>query len=203
MNLLPEIDALAYFISLTLRLTYNLSFLSSSLEKRSRFYLVSPKVLNDLRYTLEVMIWSNISICTLLFRKVRPYIWLGLLLRICHSLRRLLLNFKDLSRLNSSYLHSYSNISQFVEYLAEQHWWSPVFSFKDVVKEILTVGIRAGLVDKKKFRSIEGVFEVEKYLEIEHFVIKMRFNLNEWNVTKKDNPAEEIKYLLKVILLFS
>ena len=203
MNLLPEIDALAYFISLTLRLTYNLSFLSSSLEKRSRFYLVSPKVLNDLRYTLEVMIWSNISICTLLFRKVRPCILLKLLLRICHSLRRLLLNFKDLSRLNSSYLHSYSNISQFVEYLAEQHWWSPVFSFKDVVKEILTVGIRAGLVDKKKFRSIEGVFEVEKYLEIEHFVIKMRFNLNEWNVTKKDNPAEEIKYLLKVILLFS
>ena len=203
MNLLPEIDALAYFISLTLRLTYNLSFLSSSLEKRSRFYLVSPNVLNDLRYTLEVMIWSNISICTLLFRKVRLCILLEFLLRICHSLRRLLLNFKDLSRLNSSYLHSYRNISQFVEYLAEQHWWSPVFRFKNVVKEILTVGIRAGLVDKKKFRSIEGVFEVEKYLEIEHFVIKMRFNLNEWNVTKKDNPAEEIKYLLKVILLFS
>ena len=56
------------------------------------------------------------------------------------------------------------------------------------------------VVNKEYFGSIKGVVEIEEYLKVKHFVVDVCFDLVIDENTKKESPAEEIKYLLKVIL---
>ena len=55
-------------------------------------------------------------------------------------------------------------------------------------------------MNKEYFGSIKGVVEIKKDLEVKHFVVEVCFDLFIDENTKKESPAEEIKYLLKVMV---
>lgn len=54
-------------------------------------------------------------------------------------------------------------------------------------------------MDVEDFGSIEGVVEVEEDFELENFMLAFHFYLDDVCSTKKERPALEMKYLLKVM----
>jgi hypothetical protein len=92
----------------------------------------------------------------------------------------------------------YSDVVKFVEDAGEKHGGAPVTALEDGVEQVLAVGVGAALVDVEHFGPVEGVVEVDQNFEVVEFMLDMSFDLRECECTKKESPASEMKYLLKV-----
>jgi|JI6StandDraft_1071083.scaffolds.fasta_scaffold627598_1 hypothetical protein len=95
----------------------------------------------------------------------------------------------------------YGYLGHSIEDCAEQHRWTPVaiVVVENRVQQVLAEGVGTGIMDVEDLGSVERVIEIQEDLEVEDSVLVFHFYLLGINVTKKERPAFEMKYRLKVM----